>query len=133
MQSCEGEPIGVALRLPGMRLPVVLSAFGLALLTACGPTQVSGTSAPPSAESRCRSGAGFSLSLVNAAGGAPTPTAAAEAISGKVPGWTIPATGWSVVPGGSPATTYLRSGNIEVTAVEMSDSTWFVTEGTRCG
>jgi hypothetical protein len=123
----------VVSRLSDVRLPAAWSALALALLTACGPTQASETSASPSPESSCGSGAGFSLSLATPAGGAVSPTAAAEAVSGKVPGWSIPATGWSVVPGGSPAATYLRSGNLQVTAVQVSDGTWFVTEGTRCG
>ena len=120
-------------RLPEVRLPAAWSALALALLTACGPTPASGTSATPGTDSSCRTGAGFSLSLANPAGGALSPTAAAAAVSGKVPGWSIPATGWSVVPGGSQAATYLRSGNLQVTAVQVSDGTWFVTEGTRCG
>jgi hypothetical protein len=102
----------------------VMAAFTLA---GCG-----GSTATPAERLKCDEYKAFSASRSLDGGGSPTPVEAAQAAAGGGFGVPIPSDGWVQLSGGTPSGTYLRSGNVQVTAVQLKDGSWAVIEGKAC-
>jgi len=79
---------------------------------------------------KCVLATSFQLSLASTTGGQLNPVAAAA--NTRVPGFSIPSTGWHAAVAPSDHIQVLRSGDIQVQVVEGPDGTWQVESGGVC-
>lgn len=96
-------------------------------VAACGANQPT-----PAERLKCSDYKAFSASGSLEGGGAPTPLDAAKAIAGNSVGFNVPADGWVQLGSASASGTDLRSGDVQVTAVQLKDGTWAVFSGKAC-
>lgn len=116
-------------------VPILGAAMlgAVALLAGCSSSGASGSGAPSSEAKSCQ-GAGFELSLVHNAKGAPGPVQAAKAFSarGSVNGFSLPSgAAWHVV-GPANGGLNVSSGDVTLHAVRLADKTWAIDSGKRC-
>lgn len=86
----------------------------------------------PGAQTRCKRGAGFELSLASHTGGQVTPVGAAVWFAAHGGVEDLPKQGWHVIDRNKDGVT-LRAGSSSLHVVQGSDRTWQVDGGTRCG
>jgi hypothetical protein len=113
-----------------MKMRVAASvASGVAVLALAG---CGGSSATPTERLKCDEYQEFSVSRSLEGGGSPTPIEAAQAAASGGFRMSIPSDGWVQLRGGTASSTYLRSGDVQVTAVQLKDGSWAVIEGKSC-
>jgi hypothetical protein len=111
----------------GAKVTAALTATLVCCLASCGSGQ-----ATPAERLTCSAYKAFSASGSLEGGGAPTPIDAAKAAAGNDFGFTIPDDGWVQLGSVKPSGTEVRSGDVQLTAVQLKDGTWSVFEGKTC-
>ena len=117
---------------PGAVRPVVTAVVVLAV-AGCGASgngQINPDS--PRAQTRCKHGAGFELSLASDTGGQATPVGAAVWFAAHGGVQDLPKRGWHVIDRNKDGVT-LRAGSSSLHVVQGSDETWQVDSGIHCG
>ena len=111
----------------GAKVDAALTVALVSCLASCG----SGP-ATPAERLTCSAYKAFSASGSLEGGGAATPVDAAKAAAGSSFGFTIPGDGWVQLGSTKPSGTEVRSGDVQLTAVQLEDGTWSVFDGKTC-
>ena len=113
-------------------MPTKVMAILVAMCVSLGIASCGANQPTPAERLKCSDYKAFSASGSLEGGGAPTPLDAAKAIAGNSVGFNVPADGWVQLGSARASGTDLRSGDVQVTAVQLQDGTWAVFSGKAC-
>lgn len=129
-----GKLAGESVGWPGDVHPVNAPEAGAQPATP-GPNETAGESPTATGSGKCASGGGFALSLVKDSGGSATPEAAAVWFEehGGVPGYGTAGTQWTRQPDDQGVKLTSTDGSVWLHVWKLTDDTWAVDAGGRCG